>query len=213
MKRLLAAGYPAAADPQKTNARVYPSKDEYQQINQDMYRANLSNGRPASGNLENLMQTKIDDTLRRSHMGKTPSPALSNFRPFDATSTLTRERQTLLESFLICFLLIRASLGFETPLAMKHHARRLYNRYAKFKRGRVNVSDEFRDGHPSTAVNNKNVDAVRRMIDIDGHVIYHVMGASSVKIMSQIQSILHKRLGMIKLPQNKAAIDCMDLSR
>ncbi|GBP82409.1 hypothetical protein EVAR_99100_1 [Eumeta japonica] len=41
-----------------------------------------------------------------------------------------------------------------------------YNWFAEFKRGRVNFRDEFRDGRPSTAVNNKNIDAVRRMIGI-----------------------------------------------
>ncbi|GBP89315.1 hypothetical protein EVAR_62805_1 [Eumeta japonica] len=34
----------------------------------------------------------------------------------------------------------------------------------QFKHSRVNLSDEFRNGCPPTAVNNKNIDAVRRMI-------------------------------------------------
>ncbi|GBP97397.1 hypothetical protein EVAR_69871_1 [Eumeta japonica] len=46
----------------------------------------------------------------------------------------------------------------------------IYNWLAEFKRGHINLSDEIRDGRPSTAVNNKNVDAVRRMIETDTHV-------------------------------------------
>ncbi|GBP58648.1 hypothetical protein EVAR_38109_1 [Eumeta japonica] len=67
------------------------------------------------------------------------------------------------------------SFGFRRSLlAMKHHARRLfiYNWFTEFKCGRVNLSDEFRDGRPSTAVNNKNIDAVRCMIETDRHVTY-----------------------------------------
>ncbi|GBP32753.1 Beta-glucuronidase [Eumeta japonica] len=49
--------------------------------------------------------------------------------------------------------------------------------YLEFKRGRINLSDEFRDGRPSTAVNNKNIDAVRRMIETDRRVTYHEIQA------------------------------------
>ncbi|GBP49812.1 hypothetical protein EVAR_83761_1 [Eumeta japonica] len=34
----------------------------------------------------------------------------------------------------------------------------IYNRFSEFKCGRVNLSNEFREGRPSTAVNNKNID-------------------------------------------------------
>ncbi|GBP53587.1 hypothetical protein EVAR_79801_1 [Eumeta japonica] len=44
------------------------------------------------------------------------------------------------------------------------------NWFAEFKRCRFNLSDEFRDNRPSTAVNNKNIDAVRRMIETVRHV-------------------------------------------
>ncbi|GBP42522.1 hypothetical protein EVAR_81972_1 [Eumeta japonica] len=50
-------------------------------------------------------------------------------------------------------------------LAARHT---LYDRY--FKCGRVNLSDEFHDGRPSTAVNYENIDAVRRMIRADRRV-------------------------------------------
>ncbi|GBP41801.1 hypothetical protein EVAR_26923_1 [Eumeta japonica] len=57
----------------------------------------------------------------------------------------------------------------------------------QFKRGRVNLRDEFRDGRTSTAVDNKNIDAVRRAIETDRHVTYHEIRASLG--MNQVQSI------------------------
>ncbi|GBP62987.1 hypothetical protein EVAR_44040_1 [Eumeta japonica] len=43
----------------------------------------------------------------------------------------------------------------------------VYNGFAEFKLGRVNVSNEFSYDRPSTAVNNKNIDVMRRMIETD----------------------------------------------
>ncbi|GBP81610.1 hypothetical protein EVAR_21240_1 [Eumeta japonica] len=54
----------------------------------------------------------------------------------------------------------------------------IYNWFAEFKRGLVYLSDEFRDGRPSTALNNKNIDVVRRMIETDRHVSYHEIWTS-----------------------------------
>ncbi|GBP32960.1 hypothetical protein EVAR_20140_1 [Eumeta japonica] len=48
----------------------------------------------------------------------------------------------------------------------------------EFKRGRVYLRGEFRGGRPSTAENNKNIDAVRRTIESDRHVTYHETRAS-----------------------------------
>ncbi|GBP30673.1 hypothetical protein EVAR_75894_1 [Eumeta japonica] len=48
----------------------------------------------------------------------------------------------------------------------------------KCKRGCVNLSDEFRDGRPSTAVNKKNIDTVYCTIETERHVIYHEIRAS-----------------------------------
>ncbi|GBP06761.1 hypothetical protein EVAR_91705_1 [Eumeta japonica] len=56
--------------------------------------------------------------------------------------------------------------------------RSIYNWFAEFKRCRVNLCDEFRGGRPSTAVNNKSIDALRRMIETYRHVSYHEIGAS-----------------------------------
>ncbi|GBP75145.1 hypothetical protein EVAR_42388_1 [Eumeta japonica] len=63
--------------------------------------------------------------------------------------------------------LSRASLGIE--LVLEHHVRpTIYNWFAQFKHSRVNLIDEFRDGRPPTAVNNKYIDAVRTMILTEG---------------------------------------------
>ncbi|GBP77765.1 hypothetical protein EVAR_98458_1 [Eumeta japonica] len=51
-------------------------------------------------------------------------------------------------------------------------------RVRQFKHGRVNFSDEFCGGRPSTTVNNEKIDAVRRMIGTDRHVTYHEIQAS-----------------------------------
>ncbi|GBP50122.1 hypothetical protein EVAR_42803_1 [Eumeta japonica] len=54
----------------------------------------------------------------------------------------------------------------------------IYNWFAEFKCSRVNLGDEVPDGRPPTAVNNKNIDAVRRMIETDSDVTYHQIRAS-----------------------------------
>ncbi|GBP65653.1 hypothetical protein EVAR_53462_1 [Eumeta japonica] len=48
-------------------------------------------------------------------------------------------------------------------------------------------------------VNDKNIDAVRSMVETDRHVTYHEIRASLRVGMSNIQSILQKHLGMKKL--------------
>ncbi|GBP46577.1 hypothetical protein EVAR_21733_1 [Eumeta japonica] len=66
-----------------------------------------------------------------------------------------------------CKQLSRSSLGAfgnEAPCDT------IYNCFAKFKRGRVNPSDEFNIGRSSTVVNDKNIDSVRRIIETDRHV-------------------------------------------
>ncbi|GBP06622.1 hypothetical protein EVAR_72570_1 [Eumeta japonica] len=65
------------------------------------------------------------------------------------------------------------------------------------------LSDEFRDCRPPTAVINKNVNAVRRMIETDRNMTYNESRASLGLDVSQIQSILHKYLGMKKLCSRK----------
>lgn len=49
--------------------------------------------------------------------------------------------------------------------------------FAKFRRGRINFSDEFRDGHPSTVINN----VVCRMIKTDGYMYYHEIRVGTLR--------------------------------
>ncbi|GBP42157.1 Ecdysteroid UDP-glucosyltransferase [Eumeta japonica] len=42
----------------------------------------------------------------------------------------------------------------------------------------VTMNDEFRNGRPSIAINNKTIDAIRHMIEADRHVTYHEIRAS-----------------------------------
>ncbi|GBP29070.1 hypothetical protein EVAR_10886_1 [Eumeta japonica] len=73
------------------------------------------------------------------------------------------------------------------------------NWFAEPKRGRVNFGDELRDGRLSSVVNNKNIDAVRRMIKTIRHVTYHAIQAFLGIGTSQIQSNLHTHFGVKKL--------------
>ncbi|GBP86840.1 Putative uncharacterized protein FLJ37770 [Eumeta japonica] len=84
---------------------------------------------------------------------------------------------------------LRTAFGNKAPFKMA-----IYNWFAEFKPGLVNLSDEVRDGRSSTAVDNKYIDAVRRMIETDRHVTYHEIRTSLGIGMSQIQSILQKHL-------------------
>ncbi|GBP61114.1 hypothetical protein EVAR_89780_1 [Eumeta japonica] len=45
----------------------------------------------------------------------------------------------------------------------------IYNWFEEFKRGHVNLSGELHDGRTFTAVNNKNMNAVHRMIETARH--------------------------------------------
>ncbi|GBP80418.1 hypothetical protein EVAR_59093_1 [Eumeta japonica] len=49
----------------------------------------------------------------------------------------------------------------------------IYKWFAEFKRDLVNLSNEFRDGRPSTGVNNINIDAVRCIFETDRHVTHY----------------------------------------
>ncbi|GBP37142.1 hypothetical protein EVAR_24274_1 [Eumeta japonica] len=49
----------------------------------------------------------------------------------------------------------------------------IYDWFAEFERRGVNLSDEFHDGRPSIAVNNKNINGVRHIIETGRHVTYH----------------------------------------
>ncbi|GBP25940.1 hypothetical protein EVAR_84498_1 [Eumeta japonica] len=76
--------------------------------------------------------------------------------------------------------LSRASLRFNPLLAMSIIKDAIYNWFTKSKRGRVNLCDEFSDGHPSKAVNKKNISAVHLMIETDEHVTYYAICGGDV---------------------------------
>ncbi|GBP52868.1 hypothetical protein EVAR_39032_1 [Eumeta japonica] len=50
------------------------------------------------------------------------------------------------------------------------------NWFIELKRGRVDLRDECGDGRPSTAVNDKNIGAVRCTIETNKHVTYYEFG-------------------------------------
>ncbi|GBP90273.1 hypothetical protein EVAR_62926_1 [Eumeta japonica] len=74
-----------------------------------------------------------------------------------------------------CNLIAQQSLArFETVLDDEVTRKTtIYDWFAKFKLARVDRNDECRDGRPSTAVNNKHIDAVRPMMETDRHLTYH----------------------------------------
>lgn len=75
----------------------------------------------------------------------------------------------------------------------------IYRWFQEFRFGRNTLSDEFREGRPSTAVVPENIDAVREMIELDRHVTYDEIHASLGIGRSAIQSILHDHLNVKKL--------------
>ncbi|GBP42701.1 hypothetical protein EVAR_21976_1 [Eumeta japonica] len=85
----------------------------------------------------------------------------------------------------------RSHAGWVSPNDPHHHSitahlleccrgtflfEKLHELVEKFERCRVSFSD-FCDGRPSTAVKNKNMDAVFRMIETEKYVIYHEIRA------------------------------------
>ena len=77
--------------------------------------------------------------------------------------------------------------------------RTVYNWFAEFQRGRTFLSDELREGRPSTSVVATNVDAVREMIKRDRHIIYREIQTSLGIDMKVIHTILHDHLSVRKL--------------
>jgi len=77
--------------------------------------------------------------------------------------------------------------------------RTVYNWFAEFQRGRTFVSNEFREGRPSTSVVATNVNTVREMIERDRHIIYREIEASLGIDMKVVHMILHDHLSVRKL--------------
>ncbi|CAH1998188.1 unnamed protein product [Acanthoscelides obtectus] len=65
----------------------------------------------------------------------------------------------------------------------------------QFKRGRVSISGDPRVGAPKTAVTQKNVDALRKVIIEDRHVTYREIETSLTISKTSIQKNLHEELG------------------
>ena len=77
----------------------------------------------------------------------------------------------------------------------------------RLPRGCTFLSDEFREGRPSTSIVATNVDTVREMIERDRHITYHEIQSSLGIDMKAIHTILHDRLSVRKfcnrwIPQN-----------
>ena len=71
--------------------------------------------------------------------------------------------------------------------------------YSEFQRGRIFLSDEFREGRPSTSVVATNVDAVCEMIERDRHITYREIQAPLGIDMKTIHTIFHDHLSVRKL--------------
>ena len=71
--------------------------------------------------------------------------------------------------------------------------------FSEFKRGRSDLSDEKREGRPSSADNDKNTKAARCLIIANNWITYKEMNSSLVVGMNTIQKILHGYLGVRKL--------------
>ena len=86
--------------------------------------------------------------------------------------------------------------------------------YSEFQRGRIFLSDEFREGRPFTSVVATNVDAVREMIERDQHITYREIQATLWVYFSKF-SIFQKHHFRVmifydykcNLTQNNALID------
>jgi [histone H3]-lysine36 N-dimethyltransferase SETMAR len=95
---------------------------------------------------------------------------------------------------LQCFESLNSVFGDEAP-----SQRTVYEWYANFKRGRVELCDESREGRPATAVTPENIDAVRNLLQEDHRTTYREIKAHLGIGMTQIKTILHDHLGVRKL--------------
>jgi [histone H3]-lysine36 N-dimethyltransferase SETMAR len=89
---------------------------------------------------------------------------------------------------------LKTAFGDEAPSRTT-----VFRWYQEFKFGRNSLSDEFREGRPSTSKTAENVDTVREMIMVDRHVTYREIQAHLGIDMKQINQILHDHLGVKKL--------------
>ena len=71
--------------------------------------------------------------------------------------------------------------------------------YNEFDRGRMCLTDEFREGRPKSAVVPENIEAVRRMIEEDRHVTYREIEATLNISSTSVYKILHEHLAVKKI--------------
>ncbi|GBP18631.1 Putative uncharacterized protein FLJ37770 [Eumeta japonica] len=75
----------------------------------------------------------------------------------------------------------------------------VYNWFNGFKRGRTNLTDDLREGGPSTAITEDTIGAVQLMIETDKRVTYQQIQTTLGIGMSQVHKILHEDLAVKKL--------------
>ena len=75
----------------------------------------------------------------------------------------------------------------------------IFNWFAAFKRGRTSLEDEGRNGRPSTAVTEENVDAVEKMVREDLRVTYKDIEATLKVGSGSVAKILHTYLRVSKM--------------
>lgn len=94
----------------------------------------------------------------------------------------------------LCVDRLEKAFGYKAPSQTT-----VYRWFSEFQCGRTYISDDFREGRPSTAITDENIDLVRNMIDSDRHVTYAEIAASLGIGKSQIQTILQEHLRARKL--------------
>ncbi|GBP14628.1 Putative uncharacterized protein FLJ37770 [Eumeta japonica] len=75
----------------------------------------------------------------------------------------------------------------------------VYNWFNEFKRGRINLTNDLREGHPSAATTEDNTSAVRLMIETDNKVTDHQVWTSLGIGISQEHKIVHEHSVVRKL--------------
>ncbi|CAH1996407.1 unnamed protein product [Acanthoscelides obtectus] len=93
-----------------------------------------------------------------------------------------------------CLAELLSVFGNEAP-----HQLTISRWYGECKRGRVSLSDDPSVGAPKTAITQKNVDAVRKLIIEDRHVTYREIEASLKISKISNQKMLHEELGVREL--------------
>lgn len=89
---------------------------------------------------------------------------------------------------------LQLAFGDEAPCRSS-----VYSWFSEFRRGRDHLHDDEREGRPSTAVTDFNIDAVRQLIETDKKITCQQIRTTLGIGMSQVQKILHLHLKVRKL--------------